>query len=120
MTASGCDICVANRLLWETMLYTPAEWADKRKQGIARYLFWEGVLKLGAPFALVMKVIGMLVFRADGETFGQYLTATSTWTAFFLNASAFGLAMGFVNWRRNEKAFFADRAADGLSRSDPA
>jgi hypothetical protein len=29
-----------------------------------------------------------------------------TWTAFFLNATAFGLVMGFINWRRNEKAYF--------------
>ena len=28
-----------------------------------------------------------------------------TWTAFFLNATAFGLVMGFINGRRNEKNY---------------
>lgn len=95
------------------MLYTPAEWAEKRKLGIPRYLFWDGVIKTGAPFALVMKVIGMLFFRAEGDSFGQYLLSSRTWAAFFLNATAFGLAMGFVNWRRNERSYFANRAAGG-------
>ena len=95
------------------MLYTTAEWANKRKDGIAKFLFWEGVVKMGAPFAFVMKVIGMLVFRPEGQTLGQYITSTMTWTAFFLNATAFGLAMGFVNWRRNEKAFFASSEQGG-------
>ena len=88
------------------MLYPPAAWADKRKQGIGRFLAVDGVLKLGAPFALVMKFVGMLVFRGEGQTMGQYILSTMTWTAFFLNATAFGLVMGFINWRRNEKAYF--------------
>ena len=88
------------------MLYPPADWANKRKQGIGRFLAVDGILKLGAPFALVMKIVGMLVFRGEGQTLGQYVTSTMTWTAFFLNATAFGLVMGFINWRRNEKAYF--------------
>jgi uncharacterized membrane protein len=88
------------------MLYPPADWANKRKQGIGRFLAVDGVLKLGAPFAFVMKIVGMLVFRGEGQTLGQYVTSTMTWTAFFLNATAFGLVMGFINWRRNEKAYF--------------
>lgn len=89
------------------MLFSPAEWAEKRKEGIGRFLAIDGVLKTGAPFAFVMKVIGMLVFRAEGETLGQYISSTRVWTAFFLNATAFGLVMGFINWRRNEANYFA-------------
>ena len=88
------------------MLYSAADWANKRKEGMGKFLFWDGIVKLGAPFAFVMKIIGMLVFRAEGQTLGEYVTSTMTWTAFFLNATAFGLAMGFVNWRRNERAYF--------------
>ena len=88
------------------MLYPPADWANKRKEGIGRFLAVDGVLKLGAPFAFVMKINGMLVFRAEGQTFGQYISASMTWVTFFLNATAFGLVMGFINWRRNEKAYF--------------
>lgn len=94
------------------MLNSPAEWANKRKEGLGKYLFWDGIVKIGAPFAFVMKIIGMLVFRAEGQTLGQYITSTMTWTAFFLNATAFGLVMGFINWRRNEKAFFASSESD--------
>ena len=93
------------------MLYSPADWANKRKEGMRKFLFWDGVVKLGAPFAFVMKVIGMLVFRGEGQTLGQYITSSMTWTAFFLNATAFGLVMGFVNWRRNEKAYFESAVA---------
>jgi uncharacterized membrane protein len=95
------------------MLYSTAEWATKRKEGLGKFLFWDGIIKIGAPFAFVMKIIGMLVFRAEGQTLGQYITSTMTWTAFFLNATAFGLAMGFVNWRRNEKAFLASSESEG-------
>ena len=93
------------------MLYSPADWANKRKEGMRKFLFWDGVVKLGAPFAFVMKVIGMLVLRGEGQTLGQYITSSMTWTAFFLNATAFGLVMGFVNWRRNEKAYFESAVA---------
>jgi uncharacterized membrane protein len=93
------------------MLYSPADWANKRKEGIGRFLAIDGVLKLGAPFAFVMKAIGMLVFRAEGETLGQYISSSRTWTAFFLNATAFGLAMGFINWRRNEANYFSAKNA---------
>ena len=88
------------------MLYPPAAWAEKRKEGVGRFVAVDGVLKIGAPFAFVMKIVGMLVFRAEGQTFGQYISSGMTWTAFFLNATAFGLVMGFINWRRNEKAYF--------------
>lgn len=93
------------------MLYSPAEWANKRKEGLGKFLFWDGIIKIGAPFAFVMKIIGMLVFRAEGQTLGQYISSTMTWTAFFLNATAFGLVMGFINWRRNERAYFESSPA---------
>ena len=95
------------------MLYPAAAWAEKRKEGIGRFLAIDGVLKIGAPFAFVMKIIGMLVLRPEGQTMGQYITATMTWTAFFLNATAFGLVMGFINWRRNEKAYFESQKHKG-------
>lgn len=96
------------------MIYPPADWANKRKEGLGRFLAIDGVLKLGAPFAFVMKVVGMLVFRAEGQTFGQYILSSMTWTIFFLNATAFGLVMGFINWRRNERAYFESPEHKGI------
>ena len=59
------------------MLYPPADWANKRKEGISRFLAIDGVLELGAPFASVMKVVGMLVVRAEGQSLGQYISSAT-------------------------------------------
>ena len=40
------------------MKYTAADWAEKKKLGIARYLLVDGILFTGGPFAVVMQVIG--------------------------------------------------------------
>lgn len=101
------------------MLYPPGDWAKKRKEGIARFILWDGILKLGAPFAFVMKAIAMLFLREEGQTLGDYITSSRTWLIFFLNATAFGIAMGFVNWRRNEKAYFEDPALHAAGDSRP-
>ena len=85
------------------MKYTAADWAEKRKRGIARYLMIDGILFTGGPFALVMQVIGVFILRDEGQTFGQYLSASQTWMTFFAHATLFGLIMGFINWWRNEK-----------------
>ena len=80
-------------------------WADKRKRGIASFLFWDGVIKTGGPFAVVMLLIGYFLLRDDGQTFGEYFASSRTWVTFFLHATLFGLIIGYLTWRRNEAAF---------------
>ena len=85
------------------MKYSAADWAEKRKRGIARYLMVDGILFTGGPFALVMQVIGFFILREESQTFGQYFSSSRTWMTFFAHATLFGLVMGFLNWWRNEK-----------------
>ena len=86
------------------MKYSAADWKEKRKRGIARYLMIDGVLFTGGPFALMMQVIGFFFLRDVGQTFGQYFASSRTWMTFFAHATLFGLVIGFINWRRNEKS----------------
>ncbi len=89
------------------MKYSKEVWAEKRKRGLARYLMFDGILITGGPFAVVMQVIGFFVLRDEGQTFGQYFSSSKTWMTFFFHATLFGLIIGFINWRRNERAFAA-------------
>jgi hypothetical protein len=89
------------------MSFTREQWAEKRKAGIGRYLFLDGVIFTGGPFAVVMQVVGMFIFRDEAQSVGDYMTSSRTWMTFFLHATLFGLIIGFINWRRNEKAFAA-------------
>ena len=82
-----------------------ADWAEKRKLGFARYLFWNGVLITGGPFAVMMQVVGYFFLRDDGQSVGEYFSSSRMWITFFFHATLFGGIMGFINWRRNEKAF---------------
>jgi hypothetical protein len=82
-------------------------WAEKRKAGLGRYLFWNGVILLGGPFAVMMQVVGVFLFREENQTFVEYFSSTRTWITFFLHATLFGLTMGWINWFRNERAFKA-------------
>ncbi len=82
-------------------------WAEKRKRGIGRFLLIDGILIMGGPFAVVMQVLGVFLLREEGQSIGEYFTATRTWVTFLLHGTLFGLIMGFVNWYRNEKAFAA-------------
>ncbi len=97
------------------MKYSNEVWAEKRRKGLGRYLMFDGILWAGGPFAVVMQVIGYFVLAGESETFGQYFTATRTWTTFFLHATLFGLIMGFVNWRRNERSFAGHGTGTGSS-----
>ncbi len=92
------------------MKYSPADWAEKRKRGLGRYLMFDGILLTGGPFAVVMQVIGFFLLRDEGQTFGQYFSSARTWTTFFFHATLFGLIIGFINWRRNEKASAGTKA----------
>ena len=87
----------------------PAEiWAEKRKNGIVRYLLLDGILITGGPFAVVMQIVGVLLLRDEGQTIGQYFTATRTWITFLLHGLLFGLIVGYIKWRRNEASFAAE------------
>ena len=66
---------------------------------------FDGVLYTGGPFAVVMQIVGVFILRDEGETIGQYFMAYQTWVTFFLHSTLFGLIVGFLNWRRNEKSF---------------
>ena len=52
-----------------------------------------------------MQAVGYFFLRDDGQTFGEYFTLTRTWVTFFLHGTLFGLIIGYINWRRNEKSF---------------
>lgn len=88
------------------MKYTSAAWTEKRKAGLFRYLLIDGILFTGGPFAVVMQIIGVFLLRDEGQTIGQYFTASRTWLTFMAHGTLFGLVIGFINWRRNEKALF--------------
>jgi hypothetical protein len=68
--------------------------------GVFRHLLFNGILKMGAPFAVVMQLVGVFVLRDDGQSFGDYFGMPRTWITFFLHATIFGLTMGFITWFR--------------------
>jgi hypothetical protein len=80
-------------------------WQERRERGLVRYLFFDGVIKTGGPFAVVMQAVGYFILRDEGQTFGQYFASPTTWVTFFLHATLFGLIIGYLTWRRNETAF---------------
>jgi len=94
------------------MRYSDADWAIKRERGLVRYLLFDGILITGGPFAVMMQIGGYFLFSGDFQSFGEYFSASVTWMRFFFHGTLFGLVMGFINWRRNERAF-AKTAADG-------
>jgi len=87
------------------MKYSEDVWAEKRKRGLARYLFFDGVLIMGGPFAVVMQVVGYFFLRDEGQGFSEYFSSSRTWVTFFFHATVFGLIMGYINWWRNDKSF---------------
>jgi hypothetical protein len=89
------------------MGYTQDSWAKKREQGLVRFLIIDGVLFTGGPFAVILQVVGYFLLADEGQTFGQYFTSTRTWMTFFFHGTLFGGIMGFVKWRRYEKAYLA-------------
>jgi hypothetical protein len=93
------------------MKYSHSAWAEKRKAGLTRYLLIDGILYAGGPFAVVMQIVGVFLLRDEGQTIGQYFTASRTWITFLLHGTLFGLIVGFLNWRRAEKAFHESKPA---------
>lgn len=87
------------------MSYTRETWTEKRKNGIVRFLLIDGGVFTGGPFAVILQVVGFFLLADADQTFGQYFTMTRTWLTFFFHGTLFGGIMGFINWRRNEKAF---------------
>ena len=84
---------------------TEADWIEKRRLGFVRYLLVDGVLKMGAPFAVVMQILGFFLLRDWSQPMGDYFATTTIWVTFFFHATLFGAVMAAINWRRNEKAF---------------
>ena len=74
------------------------DWEEKRKQGFVRFIIWEGIIKIGAPFAVVMQIVGVLFLRDEGQSFGEYMASSRPWITFFLHATLFGGIMGIINW----------------------
>ena len=85
-----------------------AEWNEKRSRGLMRYLLIDGVLITGGPFAVVMQVVGYFLFGAEYESYGAYFSSSRTWVTFILHGTLFGLIIGYIKWRRNERAFATD------------
>ena len=94
------------------MSVSEAEWSERRKAGFVKYLFWNGIVIMGGPFAVIMQVVGYFFLRDDGQSVGEYFSSSGMWTTFFLHATLFGGIMGVINWRRNERAF-TQRKAEG-------
>jgi len=95
------------------MGYTLESWAKKREQGFIRFLIIDGVLFTGGPFAVILQVVGYFLLADEGQTFGQYFTSTRTWMTFLFHGTLFGGIMGFVKWRRYEKAYLAAQGQNG-------
>lgn len=89
------------------MKYSRELWLEKREKGLGHYLLLDGIVFAGGPFAVLMQGIGYFFLRDEGQTFGQYFATPMTWARFFLHGVLFGLIIGYINWRRNEKAFAA-------------
>ena len=89
----------------ETPPSAKPDWAERRKKGLAAYLFYDGIIWTGGPFAVVMQVVGYFILRDEGQSFGDYFASSRTWITFFLHATLFGLIIGYLTWRRNEAAF---------------
>ena len=83
------------------------QWQIKRERGLVRYLLWDGIVLKGGPFALLMQIVGYVLLRDGGETFGQYFVQPMTWARFFLQGVLFGIIAGYVNWRVNENTHAA-------------
>lgn len=66
-------------------------------------MLYEGILLTGGPFAVVMQIVGYFLFGDQYSSFGQYFSASKTWITFLFHGIIFGLIMGYINWRRNEK-----------------
>lgn len=79
-------------------------WAEKRERGLLRYLIVDGILITGGPFAVVMQVLGYFLFPDGAASYGQYFSSSTTWLRFILHGTLFGLVMGYIKWRRNERA----------------
>ncbi|MBV9240636.1 MAG: hypothetical protein JO314_01390 [Acidobacteria bacterium] len=78
--------------------------SEQDNKGLLRHLVFNGILKMGAPFAVVMQIVGVLVLRDDGQSIGNYFAQQRTWVTFFLHATAFGLTMGIITWFKNKRA----------------
>lgn len=89
----------------KVMKYSAEHWEEKRRKGLGRFLLYDGILLTGGPFAVVMQIVGYFLFGDQYTSFGAYFTASKTWMTFMLHGVGFGLVMGFINWRRNERAF---------------
>jgi hypothetical protein len=85
------------------MIHPDDAWAEKKKRGLVRYLLVDGILITGGPFAVILQVVGYFLFPGEAETFGQYFADGTTWIRFFFHGTLFGLIMGFINWRRNDR-----------------
>lgn len=87
------------------MNFSEAQWAEKRAKGLPRFLFFDGIITTGGPFAVIMQVVGFFFLRDEGHGWTEYFSVSRTWITFFLHATIFGLIMGFLNWWRNERSF---------------
>jgi hypothetical protein len=97
------------------MKYSDADWIEKRKRGLGRYLMFDGILMTGGPFAVVMQIVGYFLFGDQYNSFGEYFSASKTWITFLFHGTLFGLIMGFINWRRNERNFTTQSRPDDTS-----
>ena len=100
------------------MKYSAADWTEKRKSGLVRYLLFDGILVIGGPFAVIMQVVGYFFLRDEGQSFGEYFSSSRMWITFFFHATLFGLTMGLINWFGNEKVYKANTTISPVPKGD--
>jgi len=75
-----------------------------KAKGLTRYLLIDGLLKMGGPFAILMTVFGYFIeYFFNGASLADYVSAGVTWFKFIFLFVFFGLVVGFVGWRANER-----------------
>jgi hypothetical protein len=81
-----------------------AKWMETRARGEGRFILFHGLLRIGLMFAVV-KAIGNYFFKYGftASKVGEYLVSGETIFNFFLEWLYFGLGMGLLLWRLNER-----------------
>ena len=73
------------------MKYAEEVCVEKRKRGLERDLWVDGLLITGGPFAVVMQVIGFYFFAMTDKHLVSISVLRKTWITFFFHASIFDL-----------------------------
>ena len=75
-----------------------------KAKGFTRYLLIDGLLKMGGAFAVLMTIFGYFIeYFFNGASLGDYVSDPKTWFKFIFLFVFFGLVVGFIGWKANER-----------------